>query len=238
MTIPTRTRLIALFGAGALTMAGCAGNSQEQNTGAGIGAGVGALLGAGLGVALADDDDERLKYGLIGAGLGAAAGGVAGYAIGTRFTEQRSEYASAEAYYDAQIVSAQSFNSELLTETSNLQSQVASNEQQISALTYQRGTSTTDLSVEEQLLSSAQANQQRAEGSVAAAQDNLTRLNAIRNEAYAEEGAASARVAQLDSQIQQANQQVAQLEAVRERSRTNVRTLTARRSAGGAGIFN
>lgn len=98
-----------------------------------------AMLGAGLGAVAGifiGGDGGRLVGGLIGT----AVGGAIGYAIGSALEERKAQYASEEAFYDAQITESRKLNAELGTRNDQLAQEVRELNSQTDALlvAYQR----------------------------------------------------------------------------------------------------
>lgn len=105
-------------------LSGCATTKDGQMTQAG-GAGAGALIGGLLGAVIGGRQGA-----IIGAGLGAAAG----LAVGTEIANRKAEYASQQAFYDAQISNTERFNAELASLNGKLDTEVSHVKMQLAAL--------------------------------------------------------------------------------------------------------
>jgi len=114
-------------------LSGCAtGMSDSSRTkaeGAAAGAGAGALLGGLIG-ALSGGGDEAL----VGAAIGAGVGGLAGFAYGSHVAKQKEKYASEEEWLDACIASAQKVNQETRAYNADLKQDLSTLEAETGAL--------------------------------------------------------------------------------------------------------
>lgn len=99
---------------------GCATDRQQtQAEGAAIGCGVGALIGNLIG-----KDREATA-------IGCAAVGMAGAAYGTHVADQKAQYASREAHFQAVILNAKKVSSESEAYNKQLSAQIAGTRQEI-----------------------------------------------------------------------------------------------------------
>lgn len=123
-----------------LAIAGCANDQQRTVTqGTTIGAIGGAVVGAGLGaltgLAVGGGNTQSIVTGMVaGAAAGAAAGGVAGYQWGQQVAIKKSQYASSEAYLQANINQAQAVTAAARKENALLASKIADYNSQIASL--------------------------------------------------------------------------------------------------------
>lgn len=112
----TAAVVLSMLGVSACTTTGNGGGYgvKEQAATVGVIAGgvLGALIGGSSGRAL-------------GAVIGAAAGGALGYAIGASLEERKAQYASDEAFYDAQIAQSRDLNTQLSQNNAQLAGEVA-----------------------------------------------------------------------------------------------------------------
>ena len=104
-------------------MPGCA-NIQDDGTrtrteGALVGTGVGAAAGAAIGGAVGGRGGA-----LVGLGIGAGVGLIAGLFVGAHIAEQKSKYASEEAWLDACLNQAEESNNKLRQYNADLQKQI------------------------------------------------------------------------------------------------------------------
>jgi uncharacterized protein YcfJ len=128
-----------------ISLSGCANDQQRTVTqGTAIGAVGGAIAGAGLGaltgLAVGGGNTQSIINGMIiGGATGAAAGGYAGYKWGQQVAIRKSEYASSEAYLQANIAQAQLVTAAARKENAILTSKIAGYNRRIAELSRNPG---------------------------------------------------------------------------------------------------
>lgn len=130
----SQTRFIkasAVLAAISLSCTNCAPTQDgqlAQAQGTGLGALGGAALGAGIGALTGNSNDVAR-----GAMIGGALGGAAGFAYGSHVAQQKSKYASTEAWLDACIVDAKKKRSAAVAYNDRLGRQLARLQREVAA---------------------------------------------------------------------------------------------------------
>jgi uncharacterized protein YcfJ len=191
----------------AVLMAGCATMTDKEQTtaeGAGIGAVSGAVIGAGVGYATGGEEGA-IKGALIGAGVGLIGGAV----YGNHVANKKEEYATTEDYLDACILEAQKVNEETRQYNAALEGEVQDLDQEVTRLMNlynDKQIAKTDLEEEQEIvqakLDEAETQLQRARDEVLIQREVLKR----------EEGQSEEKLVELEAQIGELEQTIAELD--------------------------